>query len=43
MDYRGYSIEKEKHYYKVTSPDGEEWTEDFIKDAKDAIDKELDN
>lgn len=41
--YRGYSIEREKHYFLVTSPDGVEWTEDSIKDAKIAIDNEVEN
>lgn len=38
--YKGYSIEREKHYFVVTSPDGVEWTEDSIEDAKRTIDEE---
>ena len=42
LSYKGYLIENEKGHYKVTSPQGEEWREDTVKDAKQSID-ELEN
>ena len=38
--YKGYSIKREKHYFVVTSPDGVEWVEDSVEDAKRTIDNE---
>lgn len=36
--YRGYKIENENGHYKITSPDGDSWTEDNYEDAKRSID-----
>lgn len=41
--HRGYTIEEiDDDKFKVTSPNGIEWFEDSVKDAKETIDKELD-
>lgn len=40
MNYKDYFIEKEHDHYKVTAPDGREWTEDTIEDAQRTIDEE---
>lgn len=41
MKYKDYTIEYENGHYKVTAPDGSEWREDTVRDAKDEIDNEL--
>ena len=41
MEYKGYIIEHDGDHYKVIAPDGNEWTEDSIKDAKETINQEL--
>lgn len=43
MFYKGYNIEHDGNHYKVIAPDGSEWNEDTVRDAKDAIDEELAN
>lgn len=41
MNYKGFKIEHDGDHYKVTGPNGEEWTEDTVRDAKEAIDEEI--
>ena len=43
MQYMGYTIEHEFNHYKVIAPDGTEWTEDTVEDAKQAIEEEENN
>jgi hypothetical protein len=38
MNYRGYSIDRDKGHYLVTGPEGM-WTEDTVDDAKHSIDE----
>jgi len=40
MFYKGYTIEHDRDHYKVIGPDGSEWTEDTVEDAKETIDEE---
>lgn len=37
MNYMGYVIVREGSHVKVTAPDGVEWTEDTVADAKQEI------
>lgn len=41
MFYMGYTIEHDGDHYKVIAPDGTEWTEDTIEDAKTEIREEI--
>lgn len=41
MNYRGYEIKHDGNHYKVIAPDGREWNEDTVKDAKETIDDEV--
>lgn len=40
MYYKGYMIEHDGDHYRVIAPDGTEWTEDTVRDAKDTIDED---
>ena len=41
MRYRDYEIEHDGNHYKVIAPDGREWNEDTVTDAKETIDEEI--
>lgn len=41
MEYKNHKIEHDGNHYKVIAPDGTEWNEDTVRDAKDAIDQEV--
>ena len=43
MNYKNYEIKHEGNHYKVIAPDGTEWNEDTVRDAKDAIDEEVES
>ena len=43
MEYKNHKIEHDGNHYKVIAPDGREWNEDTVRDAKDAIDEEEGN
>lgn len=43
MNYKGYEIKHDGDHYKVIAPDGREWTEYTVRDAKDAIDEEVES
>lgn len=38
MNYKGYSIDRDREHYLVTGPEGM-WTEDTVQDAKESIDQ----
>lgn len=38
MKYRGYEITNEKGHCRITAPDGTQWTEDTIEEAKKSVD-----
>lgn len=40
MDYKGYEIIADHGHYVVIAPDGKEWTEDTLDDAKRSVDEE---
>ena len=41
MEYRGYTIKYEMDHVVVITPDGYEWREDTVEDAKKAIDEDI--
>ena len=41
MTYKNYEIKNEYGHYLVTAPNGEQWTEDTIDDARHAIEAEV--
>lgn len=43
MEYKNYKIEHDGNHYKVIAPDGREWSEDTVRDAKDTIDEEVES
>lgn len=42
MEYRGYEIVQKRNYVEIIDPNGSGWTEDTVKEAKEAIDQEID-
>jgi len=38
MNYKGYSIDRDREHYLVTGSEGM-WTEDTVQDAKESIDQ----
>lgn len=41
MEYREYTIKYEMDHVVVIAPDGHEWREDAVEDAKKAIDEDI--
>ena len=41
MEYREYTIKYEMDHVVVIAPDGHEWREDVVEDAKKAIDEDI--